>query len=111
MKRALPIFLGWLAVICLVTLALRSQTDVGPIQWEWRHGRILERYDAGTKLQFGLREDGVVVWREVTFETNSPAEMLFRRNRMAPTVVPPAPTANRLAFPTNTSLLPPPLPQ
>lgn len=96
--------------IILMTLAfavlavcLLAQNGVG-IQWEWRHGRILERYDAGTKLQFGLREDGVVVWREVTFETNSPAEMMFRRNRMAPVRVPPTGI-------TNISLLPPPLPQ
>lgn len=104
------------ALVLGAALCLMAQSGAG-ILWEWRNGRILERYDGhgGTKLQFGLREDGVVVWREVTFTTNSPAEHHPRRGTIAPNFVPAVTITNRFfrgPLVTNRpDVLPPPLPQ
>jgi hypothetical protein len=44
------------------------------IRWTWHEKPILRIINAGETLELGLRDDGVVVWREVTQTTNSPSE-------------------------------------
>ncbi len=94
-RRALAILL----VGCLIGSALAALSQSEPllsIQWQWQNGRLFERYSASHTLQFGLRSDGVVVWREMLATTNSPAENvgLLRRGRARPEIVPPPPPTN-----------------
>lgn len=67
------------------------------IQWQWENGRLFERYTNSRTLQFGLRSDGIVVWREVLSTTNSPAENtgIPHRSRARPEIVPPPPPTNQ----------------
>lgn len=46
------------------------------IRWTWHDCNILSVIDAatGSRLEIGLRNDGIVVWREVVNTTNSPSE-------------------------------------
>lgn len=64
MKR---LSLGLLILVCCAFIG-------DSIRWEWRGKPIVELKGDGGTLQFGLRSDGVVVWREITASTNSPAE-------------------------------------
>lgn len=59
-----------LAVATLLTIYAASN-----IEWTF-HGQPISSVTAlGERLQFGLRDDGVVVWRKITSKTNSPAEL------------------------------------
>lgn len=69
-KLAVALSLG------LVALGLCWAGTEPFIRWEWRGQNIVEFHNPdGAHLQFGLRQDGVVVWREITNTTNSPAEI------------------------------------
>jgi len=57
--------------IGLVGLGLAAGEN---ISWTWKSKPIVELKCDGASLQFGLRSDGVVVWREISHTTNSPAE-------------------------------------
>ena len=87
------------AIICFVSAAVvLSQTEpLLSIQWQWENGRLFERYTNSRTLQFGLRSDGIVVWREVVATTNSPAENtgIPHRSRARPEIVPPPPPTNQ----------------
>lgn len=71
-------------VICLMLIFLAITisgvslgfTGAAVIEWLWHGDPIVEavHHPSGDKVQFGLREDGVVVWRKITQTTNSPAE-------------------------------------
>lgn len=62
---------------CVIGLILG--TTLGAINQErirWRPNLLFgEHWESGAKVEFGLRYDGVVVWREIMpAVTNSPAE-------------------------------------
>lgn len=92
MRRTERILIGALAGIAVwFMLDAHSQTETIPsIQWGWQDGPILRRFAQGRTLEFGLRSDGVVVWRETVAQTNSPAENLgvLHRSGMRPQIVP-----------------------
>lgn len=59
-------------LVALTTVAFAA----GNIRWNATNNKpLLEIRSGGTNvIQFGLRDDGVVVWREINTSTNSPAE-------------------------------------
>lgn len=65
MKKLVP----WLPLFALC-LAFGAER----IQWMFHGTEILTIRRGETRLEFGLRDDGVVVWREITNITNSPSE-------------------------------------
>lgn len=44
------------------------------IRWQWQGQCVYAVAKDGSRFELGLRDDGVVVWREITNTTNSPAE-------------------------------------
>lgn len=69
MKYAPYIFL----VALFVVLAGLCATGP-PIEWEFGFQPVWQLNGFNESLQFGLRNDGVVVWRKIILATNSPAE-------------------------------------
>ena len=67
MKRFL-VFLAGFAVGTLLLYAAQG------IRWTWHGQSILTVQDGGATLELGLRDDGVVIGREISASTNSPAE-------------------------------------
>ena len=68
--------IGTLAVTSWITNDVKSAANEERIRWTWPS---MMYYNAearsGSKVEFGLRSDGVVVWREILpAVTNSPAE-------------------------------------
>lgn len=68
----------WFTLACLSILGLVNiawSHDQNPIRWTIGGKPLVEiTLNGEPKVQFGLRNDGVVVWREITNSTNSPAE-------------------------------------
>src|SRR5512146_2553830 len=61
-----------LATLALAAIAWSASTST---RWQWQGHTILALHEGTATLEFGLRSDGVVIWREVTSATNSPGEM------------------------------------
>ena len=61
---------GVLGVLVVIGMAVGGS---GP-QWRWHGQPILSLSRDGSTLELGLRDNGTVVWREVTQTTNSPSE-------------------------------------
>src|SRR5437868_6235711 len=59
----------------LAVLLFCAGWGASQIRWTWHDKPIVQLTWGGTNtLQLGLRDDGVVVWREIANTTNSPAE-------------------------------------
>lgn len=61
----------WGACFVLLCAAFSWSTK---IEWQWKGAPIFTVDRLGSRLELGLRDDGVVMWREITNVTNSPAE-------------------------------------
>ena len=63
------------SAVIVSLLALTVLAAPTAVRWLWHDEvPILQFRHRGDLLQLGLRDDGVVVWREITNKTNSPAE-------------------------------------
>lgn len=68
--------LSWALAALIATLASFYLVQAGNefIRWMNVNDSLTLLYN-GNRIEFGLRNDGVVVWREITNMTNSPAEV------------------------------------
>lgn len=62
-----------IAALALAAVAWSAATST---RWQWQGHTILALHEGCATLELGLRSDGVVIWREVTRATNSPAELV-----------------------------------
>lgn len=70
----IPAIIGIFACVILL-ISLLASTPKESIRWRWHDIPVIgDPEHKGERLQFGLRSDGVVVWREILNSTNSPAE-------------------------------------
>lgn len=61
---------NFLIIACLIVGVAVAKAAI-----EWSQPPLIELVKPdGLKIQLGLRDDGVVVWRKITNTTNSPAE-------------------------------------
>ena len=68
MKKRIIVVAACLAACYIANAAVEF------IRWQWMAEPVLRIERGGQWLEFGLRQDGVVVWREISSNTNSPAE-------------------------------------
>lgn len=73
--------LSWVVAALITALAsfylVQAANEL--IRWTLAGKPIVEiTVNGEPKVQFGLRQDGVVVWREIMNTTNSPAEKPFQ---------------------------------
>lgn len=69
--------LPWILLACCALLCGYASNEF--IRWTLAGKPIVEiTVNGEPKVQFGLRQDGVVVWREITHMTNSPAEKPYQ---------------------------------
>lgn len=93
------------AVLLLLAnlLVLTGYAASSTIRWLWNGQPVQQIMRPGERLEFGLRDDGVVVWREINTTTNSPAEKLPYWSAMqidnSGTNFPPEFPTNRLYMP------------
>jgi hypothetical protein len=64
--------------LVIAYFAIRGLVAVSNVWIEWRfHDKLVHSIAVnGETVEFGLRQDGVVVWRKITNTTNSPAEQV-----------------------------------